>query len=701
MSSKTGTDHQLARDGASVDGTNSLLAQLQAENSQLRHTLEIRTQENMLLNEVISTIGSTLRLDEVLRHLVDIVVRATSCQIAFIYIYDKEKERLVLAGASEKHQHLVGKISMALGEGIAGWVALHRTPVFLKEGAMDDPRFCYFPELEEEKFQSIMTVPILAKDRHLVGVITLQATAPHDFTEQHQRFISTTAALVASAIENAQLYENTQRKLSILTSLSILSQTISSGLYLDDMLRSLATLTVQIMEADLCVILLMDQARESGGEHSRQQRRLFVRATSPNLNERAHLRPIEIDRHTFDQLRAINEGTLSNSRVEHMSNEFSLEQVNPLKDSQYKTLVSAPLIAGTEQLGLINCYSNRARRYTPEDQTLLTTIANQAAIAIKNSYLVNMLAQKNLVKGFFEDLQQGTAESEESLRQRANFLGCDLSKPHAVVMIEVAPLNDEKLDGISGINGRNKESRLPVFANRIQESEEEAYAQGAATTLQATYKRTGTLIRRRIQDSYPGSILHEQENILTCIVALSKDLSGMRLKSWLQDLARQLENEYQVRLAIGIGNPCQHIQDYRRGFAEAQEALQMGQTMQERQNEDQPTSVVTHFNDLGVYRYLYKIAHMDDLRDVYQDQVMRIDNYDRRKNTELLDTLETYLECAGNLTKTSERLFVHRNTLIQRLERLQSLCDIDLQERSNWLTLQVAIKVYKLRMGRA
>ena len=92
---------------------------------------------------------------------------------------------------------------------------------------------------------------------------------------------------------------------------------------------------------------------------------------------------------------------------------------------------------------------------------------------------------------------------------------------------------------------------------------------------------------------------------------------------------------------------------------------------------------------------------MDDLRDVYQDQVARIDNYDRRKGTELLPTLETYLECAGNLTKTSERLYVHRNTLIQRLERLQSLCNIDLQERTNWLTLQIAIKVYKLRTSGA
>jgi DNA-binding PucR family transcriptional regulator len=206
------------------------------------------------------------------------------------------------------------------------------------------------------------------------------------------------------------------------------------------------------------------------------------------------------------------------------------------------------------------------------------------------------------------------------------------------------------------------------------------------------------IIRRRLQDSYPGSVFYEHENLLTCILPLHKDPTGTRLKTWLQELSYQMHHEHNVDLSIGIGNTCQHIGDYRRGFAEANEALQMGQNLRETKgNENKRLPIVTHFNDLGVYRYLYKIAHMDDLRDVYQDQVARIDNYDRRKNTDLLDTLEIYLECAGNLTKTSERLFVHRNTLIQRLERLQSLCDIDLQERSNWLTLQVAIKVYKLR----
>jgi len=640
--------------------------ELLSRNAELEEALEVSTRENIFLNEMISTVGSTLKVDEVLRHLVDTIVRAISCHAAFIYLYEKERERLVLASTSEQYQHLVGKIELALGEGINGWVAMTLQPVFLKDNAMSDPRFRYYPELEDDKFQSVMTIPIIAKDRHLIGVITLHTVAPHEFTEHDQNFVSNTAALVAGAIENAQLYENTQKKLNVLTTLSVLSQTISSGLYLDEMLRSLATLTVQIMEADQCVILLMDQARG----------RLTVRASAPALNERSlNFQSVDIDRTTWEKLR---EPGGRGQSPEISGN--ALERLNPLKDAQHKTLHSVPLVAGAEHLGLLNLYSARSRRYTSEDQTLLGTIANQIAMAIKNSHLVDMLAQKNLVKGFFDDLMYGTYDSEDTLRQRANFIGCDLTRVHTVAMIEIIHMDEE--------NSEEKE-RVQSVAARPQA---DASPQTEEDRL-ALHKRITGQVRRRIQDSYPGSVLYERENVLTCIICLSKDPTGSRLKISLRDLARQMRAEHGVRMSIGVGNQCQQISDYRRGFAEATEALQMGQNLN-------PDGGVTHFNDLGVYRYLYKIARMDDLRDMYQDQVAHIATYDRRKGTDLLDTLETYLECAGNLTKTSNRLFVHRNTLIQRLERLQSLCEIDLQERSNWLTLQVAIKVYKLRSNR-
>src|SRR5205085_9570190 len=155
------------------------------------------------------------------------------------------------------------------------------------------------------------------------------------------------------------------------------------------------------------------------------------------------------------------------------------------KDSQHKTLLSMPLVAGTEHLGLLNVYSTKTRRFTSEDSTLLNTIANQVAIAIKNSHLVDMLAQKNLVKGFFDDLMYGTYDSEEALRQRANFIGCDLSKQHATAMIEIIHLEEEDTE-----EQAHTQSHKPQAGMEVQTEEDRL----------ALHKRITGQVRRRIQD---------------------------------------------------------------------------------------------------------------------------------------------------------------------------------------------------------
>src|SRR5450759_2379763 len=104
--------HKVAHGSSSTDAR---VEQPGKESSELRSALSTSREENALLNEVISTIGSTLKLDEVLSHLVDIIVRAISCHAAFIYLYNKDKERLVLASTSEQHEYLVGKIELGLG----------------------------------------------------------------------------------------------------------------------------------------------------------------------------------------------------------------------------------------------------------------------------------------------------------------------------------------------------------------------------------------------------------------------------------------------------------------------------------------------------------------------------------------------------------------------------------------------------------
>src|SRR5260370_20878723 len=111
----------------------------------------------------------------------------------------------------------------------------------------------------------------------------------------------------------------------------------------------------------------------------------------------------------------------------------------------------------------------------------------------------------------------------------------------------------------------------------------------------------------------------------------------------------------------GVSNICYDIADYRRGFAEAGEALYIGQCLGL-----QSTSM--HFNELGVYRYLYTFARENSLRDLYLDQIVAINRYDQgHKRSEFLDTLEFYLNNSVTITYTSELLRQHRNTQSHRI----------------------------------
>ena len=107
-----------------------------------------------------------------------------------------------------------------------------------------------------------------------------------------------------------------------------------------------------------------------------------------------------------------------------------------------------------------------------------------------------------------------------------------------------------------------------------------------------------------------------------------------------------------------------------------------------------------HFDQLGAARYLTPMSAdgaVDDLHDRYQECVERVADYDARKHTPLLHTLETYLSCGGNIARTAEQLYVHRNTLVQRLDKLQELVGLDPHDSTHWLPLHIALGLRRLR----
>lgn len=634
------------------------IEQFRQENAQLQTTLTASLQENALLHEIISKTSSVSTTDELFHCLVEALMQASFCQAVFVYFYDSSKQQLTLSSTNEPYQRLIGKVAVKLGEGVAGWVASTRQTKLLNGEGMKDARFHMPPELEET-FRSSITVPLLGRDQRLLGVISVASPRPFALTEQHELLVHVVALLAAESMESIQFHEHTRRKHNMLVALSALSQTASSDLSFDEMLRSSVTLTTQLLEADLCLIMLVDE-----------QNHLRVRASSPFLHEHAfNARPRVINDMTWEHLSALHKHSLY-SEID--ADDLAL--LNPLRGTLYKTPIIVPIIAGTEHFGVLNCYSSAT---SSEDQLLLGIIANQIASAIKSNHLAASHTRRNLVKEFFDDLAKETrlAEGiEDSLGRRASVLGCDLKQPHAVVMMEIsyeADSDESQRAATTHPQGR--------FDDYVQEERLKMYEQVIKE------------MKHCLQTSYPGSVVYDRENLLTCLVRLNGDVPAADVKTGLQSLCDQVQREYAIQLLVGVSNCCRDVRDYARGFIEAKEALQIGRDLNQEGN-------VTHFKDLGVYRYLYKIAQMDSAGDVYQEQIARIADYDEHKRSaDLLGTLETYLECAGNLAKASESLGIHRNTLLQRLERIQAVAGIDLEQQSNRFALQLALKVYKLR----
>ncbi len=630
------------------------LARLRLENAELRAGVDARTQENALLVRMIADVISTVKLDQVLGRIVEHLVAGIGCHDAFIYLWDVPLQRLVLRAASERYRRHIGRISMGLGEGLAGWSAATRTPVMLGERALDDPRFRYFPELEEELFQAILTVPLTGADGSVVAVINLHTVAPQEFTAQHVRLVEAVAPLLGGAIETSEIYENTTRKLAVLSTLSALAPAVRSGRSLDEALHALAETTVRVTASDLCALVLAEPGL------SRLSVRAYRRQTGDATTTVAALPPGSVERRPWDQLAA---------RVSPASLGLSVGSAPPMTGASGPSGggpsvgMSAPLVATGEQLGLILCYRATPRPYADDDTALLNIIANQTAIAIKNSQLADLLDERDVPARLFHDLEQGAGDDEELIWRRAALLGCDLARPHAPIVLDVAggvaPGNERKL----------------------------------------AYESVAVALRRWLTGAHFGSLVHAADAEALALVRLPHDDTGGGPTDDLDAALAAVEQETGLRLVAGVGGACQAPHAYRRGFAEAREALRVARALSEGGHGQHGTAV--HFDRLGALRYLSRlpVTSGDDLPDRYQESVERVAGYDARKRMALLETLETYLTCGGNIARASERLYVHRNTLVQRLEKLHELLGFDPRDSDHWLALHVALTLRRFQHG--
>ena len=535
-----------------------------------------------ILHEIISTVSSSLELNEVLRAVVRLMSEARGVHACFAYVVDDDGARLVLRAASAPYERQAGKVALERGEGLAWWAAEHGEPAFIREDALADPRTKYVPELEEEKFQSLLALPIVGRAGEVIGAITAHTEAPREFSDDEVEFLVTSASLVAGAIENARLYEDARLRVAELEQLSELAEAIALADALDELLETVAARARPLLAARACHLYVLDPARE------------------------------ELER------------TASDPEPGGVKQTLGLAELGPeLARGGRRTRLAVPLVANGELIGLL--VAEESGRLE-----LARAIAGQVAVGVKKVQVIEQLTEKNLIKDFFEELAGGNGRA--GLEGRAARLGLDLSLPHVVLVAEPP---SEALD-------------------------------------------------RAIRAAAPGSLFDRREESLRALVRLPTH----RPDAFLERL-RKIHGELAHPVSIGVSSVCEGETAFADGFAEAQQAL-LGTIVLGS------GPAVASYEDLGAYKYLLRVALDGGIRDATVDAVSRLSEYDAHRGSQLVATLEEFLRRHGSISATSDALYVHPNTLRQRLRRIAELSALDLR-RDDWLAIEIAVKMVKLQ----
>jgi len=220
--------------------------------------VDVRERHLRLLTETIAAVNSTLDLEEVLSLVARKVAEALTTEACFVYLYDERSDELILrATYGTSVEEMTRRPRMRPGEGITGTAAAERAPVMIPSQAHLDPRFKLFSNLPEEDYESILAVPILARER-LAGALNVRTLQPREFTQDEIDLLVAIAAQVAQTIEHAKLYAQAQRRVAELEALAKISEAVSESLYLEESVEAIVKTTMEAVGATGAALVLED-----------------------------------------------------------------------------------------------------------------------------------------------------------------------------------------------------------------------------------------------------------------------------------------------------------------------------------------------------------------------------------------------------------------------------------------------------------
>jgi two-component system, sensor histidine kinase PdtaS len=301
------------------------------------------------------------------------VMGVDSCSI---YLLDASGDTLWLRASTGLSPAALGRTSLRMGEGLTGWAAQHGQPLAARD-AQADQRFKFLPQTRERNFRSLLAVPLVNRQR-VIGALNVQTRDFRTFSQDELELAALISDLAAGALDRALLYDHMNRQIVELTTLAKVSETVTSPIYLDEMLDLVVEMAAKVMGAPVCTLRLIDpgtnllvlRSVKSSGVVYQQRPPLVIGQgiTGQAVSGRRAVAVADIrsdERYPFQEL-ARAEGLVS--------------------------MLSVPLTVRERVIGALNCYTTQPHIFSDTEIALFSTLANQTALAIENAQLVTNAA---------------------------------------------------------------------------------------------------------------------------------------------------------------------------------------------------------------------------------------------------------------------------------------------------------------------
>ena len=191
-------------------------------------------------------------------------------------------------------------------------------------------------------------------------------------------------------------------------------------------------------------------------------------------------------------------------------------------------------------------------------------------------------------------------------------------------------------------------------------------------------------------DKLQDFVLSINETDIAVVKQISVNTAAEELERLALSMEETLKNELRIRTVIGIGTVAEHLRELADSYKEAQTAIDVGKVFDTERS-------ILNYESLGIGRLIYQLP--TTLCDIYLSEVFKKNSIDSL-DQETLFTINKFFENNLNVSETSRKLFVHRNTLVYRLEKIKKITGLDLREFDHAIVFKVALMVRKYLSNR-